>query len=216
MAKQNSYSKAVDQFIRLSKSVSTTTTAKPRQLALNSQIVPSSGYRFLKALEQANFIQRDAMGLFIIGQEARRISMNAWGIGRYAEICVPILHTLRQTSQRTAFIGLVNSNKLWIGPFSLGRGAKFAIPSPYVVFGLLSTLPEEQPLRVHLSDISENSRSSPTTQAVLLRLCPANDDATAVLGLLLLEKDDIDFDILERYLINARHRLLHKESLHAG
>jgi len=128
MMSNDPYSKAIEQVSRLLAEVVRYPHQSARSLSKACQLSPSSGYRMIKAMETQGFLNRDDAGEWVRGAQALQVGLNAWGVGGLSYASEPVLNRLRQNSQCTAFIGALQQGKLWVGPFSLGRGASYLYP----------------------------------------------------------------------------------------
>ncbi|NRA19828.1 MAG: hypothetical protein HRU05_05050 [Oceanospirillaceae bacterium] len=130
------YTKAIAQITRVLEEVVRYPHQSARSLSKACQLSPSSGYRMIKAMETQGFLNRDGAGEWVRGAQVLQVGLNAWGVGGLGYASEPVLNRLRQNSQCTAFIGALQLGKLWVGPFSLGRGANYLYPgnsSGYVI-----------------------------------------------------------------------------------
>lgn len=164
--------RCVQAFLMLMERGLTEGSTVPRRLAVSSSLSASTGYRKIGALEEAGFLHRDTAATYMPGPNALRVGFSAWGFGEYCTALQPILHTVRQQTERTAIVGFIENEKMQIGLFSIGRGSGFWVPQPHAVYDLEahghsqdkpgeftlrdSTAPASRDARVAMVVLSEN------------------------------------------------------------
>ncbi|WP_136440708.1 hypothetical protein [Pacificoceanicola onchidii] len=119
--KDNAYTRAVDSFEALIAAPQQALHATPAGLFNAAGIPASSGYRHVAALEAEGLLRRDAGGGYLPGLTALRTGFHGFGLGRLAPMAQPILVQLRQSTQHTAFVAVVEDMDLTMGPHSIGR-----------------------------------------------------------------------------------------------
>ena len=213
--RQNTYQKAVSQFLDLTSAVKTVATDKPRKLASVCNIPPSTGYRIVGTLEKSGVLERDATSTLVAGATARRIGFSAFGFGQFADISAPILLGLRQEVQLTSFVGFCIHSVLHPGIFSLGRGVDFAIPSHNAQYRLgKQTQIENAVVASVYAESASKNRQEPTLVA-FLPLAGTPDASQAVIGLFQTTGDVGWREEKLAALRRAQQRLLSAARLHA-
>ncbi len=127
------YAKAIGSFLNLVEASASHRHDRPRRLALDSGLPPSSGYRAIATLEATQFLARDLDGVYAPGRQLWRVGLNAWGLGALFPGIEPVLARLRRDTRRTAFAGIVAGREVSVGPYSSGRGYDFVVPEEPVL-----------------------------------------------------------------------------------
>lgn len=117
----NAYSRAVDAFEALITAPQKALHTTPASLFNAVGIPSSSGYRHVATLEAEGLLRRDVGGGYLSGLTALRTGFHGFGLGRLAPMAQPILMQLRQSTQHTAFVAVVEDMELTMGPHSIGR-----------------------------------------------------------------------------------------------
>ncbi len=123
---QTAYARADETFEALVSGAETAAYETPAQLIQSAGLSASTGYRHVAALEAEGLVRRDAAGTYFTGLTAIRTGLRGFGMGRLAPIAQPVLLQLRQATQHTAFLAIVQDMDLLIGPHSLGRETRNA------------------------------------------------------------------------------------------
>ena len=118
---QTAYMRAVKMFEALMSEAEAETHATPAKFIQAAGLSASTGYRHVAALEAEGLVRRDAAGTYLAGLTAIRTGLRGFGVGRLAPIAEPVLLQLRQATQHTAFLAIVQDMDLLVGPHSLGR-----------------------------------------------------------------------------------------------
>ncbi|MYF07710.1 MAG: hypothetical protein F4233_07465 [Rhodospirillaceae bacterium] len=119
----NTYEKAVSRFLVLMDAPIGTPYTTPRSMAVAQALPPGSGARSVNILESRALLQRDIEGTYLRGERAYRIGLSALGAGIYGGAVAPILFRLRRATDQTAFLGMLATGELTVGPHAIGRGA---------------------------------------------------------------------------------------------
>jgi len=118
---QNAYDRAVATFEALVNAPRQGAHAAPARLIQSAGLPASSGYRHVAALEAEGFLRRDTTGTYLPGFAGLRIGLQGYGLGRLAPLAQPILLQLRQLTQHSAFMAVVQDMEVYMGPHYLGR-----------------------------------------------------------------------------------------------
>ncbi|WP_187432250.1 hypothetical protein ROLI_000220 [Roseobacter fucihabitans] len=84
----------------------------------------TTGYRNTAALEAEQFLRRDASGVYLQGLTGIRTGLNAFGMGRLAPVMVPVLLRIREATQQTSFLAIIDGTSVHTGPYAVGRNTK--------------------------------------------------------------------------------------------
>lgn len=179
----DSYAKAIGNFVRFADAAASHRHNRPRRLALDAGLPPSSGYRAIAVLEAARFLARDLDGVYAPGPQLWRVGLNAWGLGGLHPGVEPVLARLRRDTRRSAFLGVVVGRQLWVGPYSTGRGYDFVVPEDPVLDVEVITK-NEGVTRMRLRAPDEHEPKTGRLTAEMASVTSGNDGAGAVVGLL--------------------------------
>ena len=119
--RQTAYTRAVEMFEAFVTAPEQTAHATPASLIQSAGASASTGYRHVAALEAEGLLRRDTTGTYLTGLVAIRTGLKGYGLGRIAPLVQPILMQLRQATQHTAYLAVVQDMDLQMGPHSLGR-----------------------------------------------------------------------------------------------
>jgi len=142
----------------------------------------SSGYRHVAALEAEGFLRRDPSGTYLTGINAIRTGFSGYGLGCYSPLAQPILLRLRQATQHTAFLAIVNDLDLHMGLYTVGRETRNVLLQPLYGFETIPDLTSDTPFETSLK--SQEERVIRRTSALVAPVASTND-IVIVLGLLL-------------------------------
>ncbi|WP_127115935.1 hypothetical protein [Shimia sediminis] len=123
------YHKAIDRMEALLNIARALSADTPYQLVKASGIPPSTAYRQTAAMEDSRMLARDMQGRFMLGPECLALCFSAWGFPDPGFIMGPLLRFARIQTRQTAFVGFLRQNTLQLGPYSIGRGKRFAHPA---------------------------------------------------------------------------------------
>ncbi|MEM1362967.1 MAG: hypothetical protein AAGF94_14840 [Pseudomonadota bacterium] len=118
------YDKAVASFEALLDASSRVSHAKPVRLIKESGQNMTTGYRHTAALEADGFLRRDESGVYLRGTAALRTSLSAFGFGRLAPVIEPVLRRLKDGTQHTSFLAIIEESDVCVGPYFQGRATR--------------------------------------------------------------------------------------------
>lgn len=178
----DSYAKAIDSFGRFAEAAASHRHNRPRGLALDAGLPPSSGYRAIAVLEAGGYLARDLDGFYAPGPQLWRVGLNAWGLGGLHSGIEPVLVRLRRDARRSAFLGVVLGRHLWIGPHSIGRGHDYLVPEE-PGFDIEDLVEGDGVARMRLHAPGESGPKIGRLIAETISVARGNDSAQAVVGL---------------------------------
>jgi len=176
-----SYDKAVAGFEALVGASRAAHTKPPRLIQHSGQHL-SSGYRHTATLEAEGFLRRDANGAYLPGTSCLRVALSAYGLGRLAPVVQPVLLHLREATQHTVFLAIVDQIDVRNGPFSSGRLSRHTKLCAAYRFELPRDLPAGQPTDVALVSAVSEPSTRVHTRMIPIQISP---DHTATLGCVL-------------------------------
>ncbi|QLF71852.1 hypothetical protein FE840_019830 (plasmid) [Peteryoungia desertarenae] len=122
------YEKAVALFAKIMNAPNTELCTRPADLARALDRSSSTNFRAIAEAEAAGLIKRDLRKHYLKGAVARRIGFSAFGFGQVSDIVEPILIDVRERTRRSSIIGVIDGDRLFVGPFSMGRGRDYTCP----------------------------------------------------------------------------------------
>jgi hypothetical protein len=122
------YDRAVSSFGKIVNAPDDELCTKPADVARTLDRSNSTNFRAVAEAEAGGLIKRDLRKHYLKGALARRIGFSAFGFGQISDIVEPILIDLRERMRRTSIIGVMDGNRLYVGPFSMGRGRDYTRP----------------------------------------------------------------------------------------
>jgi len=203
-ASSDPYTKAIEQVSRLLEEVVRYPHQSARSLSKACDLSPSSGYRMIKAMETQGFLTRDGAGEWVRGAQALQVGLNAWGVGTLGYASEPVLNRLRQNSQSTAFIGALQHGKLWVGPFSLGRGANYLYPQSSGGYAISRSAHEGDLSKLSLVVNNNDFEVTPVFNCLYLPIVKNNQGEWLVVGVL-MNKPCVPS--VSKWLLEAQQRL---------
>ena len=117
----SAYHRAVDMFEALLNAPKNDIHETPASLIQAAGLPTTTGYRHVATLEAEGLLRRDENGAYLSGPSAIRLGLRAYGLGRLSPLVQPILLQLKQVSQHTSFLAVIQDMDLSMGPHSLGR-----------------------------------------------------------------------------------------------
>lgn len=126
---ENAYTRALAQFEALTMVPSLQIVRKPSGLARAANLSSTTGYRMAVQAEALGVLQRQSSGIYCRGPLLLRAGLSALGFGHLALAAAPILVDLRHSANLTAFLYVLSSDTLLIGPHSMGRSTEFVRPN---------------------------------------------------------------------------------------
>ncbi|WP_424971829.1 helix-turn-helix domain-containing protein [Dinoroseobacter sp. S76] len=137
---QTAYARAVDLFEALVTAPERDAHTTPARLIQSAGLPASTGYRHVAALEADGLLRRDESGTYLPGLSAIRTGLRGFGLGRLAPLAQPTLLQLRQMTQHTAFLAVLQDMDVHMGPHSLGRETRLTRLSPRYSFDVIPDL----------------------------------------------------------------------------
>lgn len=180
--KQTSYDRAIEAFEALVKAPERGAHTTPARLIQTAGLPASSGYRHVAALEAEGLLRRDTSGTYLPGLSAIRIGLRGYGFGRLAPLAQPILLQLRQTTQHTAFLAVVEDMDVRMGPHSMGRETRKTRLLPTYSFEAIPDLSASAVAEVGLRYFEDRI---PRRLATLMVAVDSSPTSIAALGLVL-------------------------------
>ena len=153
-AAPNTYEKAVRRFLALMDAPLETPYTTPRSMAVAQGLPPGSGAGGVNILESHALLRRDNDGAYLRGERAYRIGLSALGAGTWAGAVAPILFRLRHGTDQTAFLGVLGTCEIAVGPHAVGRGSLAVRPerSEYRCTPREAGPDRSSPIRLDVSD----------------------------------------------------------------
>lgn len=176
------YARSVELFEALMQAPTSEPHETPASLIQAANIPATSGYRHVAALEAEGFLRRDPSGTYLPGSSAIRTGFSGFGLGSFSPLAQPILLQLRQATQHTAFLAMVQDLDLHMGPYTLGRETRNIRLQPKYGFETIPDLTSSAPFECTLR--SQEDRVIRRTSALMAPIA-TSQDTMVVLGLIL-------------------------------
>lgn len=164
--------------------VATIATDSPRRLSAHCAIPHSTGYRITAALEKAGILERDPASVIVPGVTAKRIGFSAWGFGKYADICPPVLFGLRQETSLTSFVGFRDGELIHPGIFSIGRGPDYALPIENTAYRIRASRQIDDIVAARLEPTEAEQTAVAPARAAFVHLDDGVGGRAAIVGLM--------------------------------
>ncbi|MEM1078065.1 MAG: hypothetical protein AAGI09_06005 [Pseudomonadota bacterium] len=200
---QTAYARAVDLFEALVTPPDRAAHATPAGLIQSAGLPASTGYRHVAALEADGLLRRDESGTYLPGLSAIRTGLRGFGLGRLAPLAQPTLLQLRQMTQHTAFLAVLQDMEVHMGPHSLGRETRLTRLSPRYSFDVI---PDLNLGTVSALDLRTFEEGMPRRTATLM--VPVDTTASLIVTLgLVLNPSRGDNPDLHRALLQVHDRV---------
>lgn len=200
---ESTYAGSVRVFEALLSEAADTRHATPASLIRAAALPPSSGYRYVNALEAEGFLRRDQGRRYVQGRLAARTGMHAFGIGKIAPATEAIVTRMRQITRHSAFVGILLDGTLHVGAHSHGRSARLLRTLPQYSCEGVPDLAQESCVEVALTHAEDGIARR---VSALVTALPMPEAAGVVLGLV-LDRDRSDTSDLIAALDEARSRM---------